>query len=261
MRNETRIKGSAAWQWLVILTVVGLGAWYLASKPFAARVNEAARQGTQWTPEQINKNPSGYFNWAVSELTKNVEKLKANELSLKIEKKRVERAMAENAGKVKSSTKMLDAARAAYKALPDAEGSGKKFPLSVEGVTFDTLSSFKRDCYKLENRRKVAEASQLRFSAAVAKIDGWLDKIAAKQTEAEINLETANAQLAILRTQQTIDGVGGLAESINGLLDEIEMVASDSDPARVGSLLDVAERSETPSGGLSDADFDKLMGL
>jgi len=258
--------GGAMWVVLIIVAVIGgLGVWYLVSKPFAARVDETTRQATQWTPEQINKNPSGYFSWAIGELTRNVEKLKANALALKIEKAKAERSIAENTTRAESSAKTLDMARAAYKALPDTTVDGqtvKQFPLTVAGVTFDTLNAFKLECYKLENRRKIAEANTTNFKAIIQKINSWLEKISVKQTEAEIKLETANAQLAMLKASQTIDGIGGLAKSINSLLDEMGVVASDSDPARVGrSLIDVAEQSETPTGGLSDAAFNALMGL
>ena len=258
--------GGATWLVLIVLAVIGVGVWYLViPKSEKGIITDKVQQARKWTPEQINKNPSGYFSWAIGELTRNVERLKANALALKIEKAKAERAIAENTVKIESSAKTLDMARTAFKAQPDTTIDGKvekQFPLTVAGVRYDTLNAFKVDCYKLESRRKTAEANIANFKEVIQKIDNWLDKISMKQAEAEIKLETANAQLAILKTRQTVDGISGLSKSINSLLDEMGVVVSDSDPVRIGhSLVDVAERFETPSGGLTNADFDKLMGL
>ncbi len=52
---NARRKGSTTATVVGILgvLVVGGAIWYFASDPFRTRVNEAVKQGTTWTPEQI----------------------------------------------------------------------------------------------------------------------------------------------------------------------------------------------------------------
>ena len=78
---------------LVVLVLVAGGIWFFVSKPFQTNVKQGWNQATQWTPENIKKDPVGYLTWALDEVGKTEEKLQASELSLKTKKNATSRAL------------------------------------------------------------------------------------------------------------------------------------------------------------------------
>ena len=59
---------------LVLVGAIGAGL-YLWSDPFRAKVDDAVRQGSTWTPENIVADPEGYLSWASGELDRRTQDL------------------------------------------------------------------------------------------------------------------------------------------------------------------------------------------
>ena len=67
---------------ILAIVIVGGGILFFYSKPFSTKVKEAARQATEWTSENIQKDPVGYLTWAMDECYATEEKLSASKLSM-----------------------------------------------------------------------------------------------------------------------------------------------------------------------------------
>jgi DNA repair exonuclease SbcCD ATPase subunit len=250
---------------IIAVVVIGLGVFYFASDPFSSKVDEKVRQATKWTPENIQKDPAGYFTWAIAELKKGREKLKANTLSITIEKEKAVRAAATNSAHAAALKKTLDSAKAAYKALPDAgkDAGGntvKKFPLNWGGGTFATLPEFQRQVLQAENKRQNAEKLATQFQASARKLDTYIAQLAEKENETAMKLDTATAQLKMVKAGQVISGLGEIGKSINDLLVTTDVVAAQAGASGGPSIADIAaEAAANEKTGQTAADFEALM--
>ena len=88
--------------------------WFFVSKPFQTHVNQAFNQATQWTPENIKKDPVGYLTWALAEVGKTEDKLQASELSLKTKKNATARALEKHTADQSQYEKLLTEFKEAY---------------------------------------------------------------------------------------------------------------------------------------------------
>ena len=120
---------------LVVLLLVAGGIWYLVSKPFQTHVNQSLTQATQWTAENIKKDPVGYLTWALAEVGKTQDKLQASELSLRTKKNTTARALEKQTADKSQYEKLLGEFKAAY---TTAAGE-KKWPTMVRGMEFDEM--------------------------------------------------------------------------------------------------------------------------
>jgi septal ring factor EnvC (AmiA/AmiB activator) len=250
----------------VAAAAVAAGAiFYFASDPFGAKVDETVRQATKWTPENIQKNPTGYFTWAIAELKKQQQKLKANIFAITVEKEKSKRAAAEHTAKADTFQKTIDDAKAAFKALPDeapaaaGKPASKKFPLTWKGITFQTQRDFQFQVLQADNKRKNAQVLADQHKTSARKLETFIAQLQEKENETALKLETATSQVELLKAKKTIDGIGEIGNSINDLLVKTDVLVSQSDAGKI-SISDIAaEGAISQKSGQSDADFDALM--
>jgi hypothetical protein len=257
-------KGSIATVALVLVGIVALvGIAYFVSKPFAAKVNEATAQATQWTPENITKDPVGYFTWATAELKDKEGQLKARAYKLAVEKEKARQAARENSAKQDSLKQVLDSAKNAYRALPDvapaAEGTkpAKQFPFTWEGVEFKTFDDFKLQILRTENSRKNADKLARQYKLNAERIEVMLKEVREIQSKTAISLESASANLELLKSQKTIADVGEIGNSVNALLIECNVLVSDGDKRTLDDV--VKEKVANEKVGETDNDFAAFM--
>ena len=68
----------------VIAVILALGAGYYAvSDPFKAKVDKLVEDKTEWTSENIQKDPEGYVRWALQELGASRTKLEGRRLDMR----------------------------------------------------------------------------------------------------------------------------------------------------------------------------------
>lgn len=75
------------WQFVAFINLVliagGAAAWYFLSDPFSDKVGQIKRQITDWTPENILKDPVGYLTWSKDKCDKTEKQLKARQIGIK----------------------------------------------------------------------------------------------------------------------------------------------------------------------------------
>ena len=138
MQNLNNRRGSSPVGIIVALIVLALvvgGIWFFVSKPFQTHVTQAYNQATQWTPENIKKDPVGYLTWALAEVGKTEDKLQASELSLRTKKNKTERALEKQTADQSQYEKLLTEFKEAY----TTAAQKKKWPARVRGTEFDEM--------------------------------------------------------------------------------------------------------------------------
>jgi len=238
---------------------------YFVSDPIGAKVDETLRQATKWTPENIQKDPAGYFSWATAELKKQQQKLKANIYAITVEREKSTRAAAEYSATANSFQTTIDDAKTAYKALPNAAPSAadkpaaKKFPLTWKGITFTEQRDFQFQVLQAENKRKNARTLAGQHTASARKLDTYIAQLKEKENETALKLETATSQVELLKAKATIDGIGEIGNSINDLLVKTDVLVSQTEVGKI-TISDIAgEGAVTQKAGQTNADFDALM--
>jgi len=248
---------------LIIIAIIVVGAIFLSvSKPWGQIAKDTWRGATEWTPENITKNPIAYFNWAIGELEKLQQQLKANRFAVAVEREKASRAAAQHAATAAALKAAIDSAKAAYKALPDAPpaadgGVVKKFPLTWQGNEFKTLTEFRRQVLESDNERKNAEMQAKHLTGLAQKLEIYLVQIADKVSETAMELNTANAKLAILKVEKTIEGLGEIGSSINDIIVKTGVLVNETDKNAIARV--AAQNAVMQKSGQSDADFEALM--
>ena len=263
--NRHNNRGSTSTVVLIIIAIVVVLAIFLSiSKPWGQKAKTAWAGATEWTSENIIKDPVGYFSWAIGELKNQQQKLKANRFAITVEKEKSLRAAAQHADTASALKAAIDSARTAYKALPDAAPTDdgrvvKKFPLTWQGIEFKTLAEFQRQVLQAENKRRNADDLAGRLTASARKLEIYLVQLADKENETAMKLDTATAQFEMLKAQKTIEGIGEIGNSINDLIVKTDVLVAQTEPDKLTITDIAASNAATQRSGQGTVDFEALM--
>lgn len=233
---------------LVVIVILGAGLWYFLSDPFSTRVNEAYKQGTEWTAENIQANPVGYLTWALSEVDKTEDKLEAGIISLKTKKSQADRALSKNtADKTQYETLLVEFKTAYKEAKPES-----KFPVSVRGVSLDEPALKKKIVEsndKIQNLTTLVDA----YSRNKQVIETKLAEIEAKQSELVKLKNKLSTDLEIAKVNKSVDGLNDIGDTLNAITDTSNALVADSQDVSIEAMI-------KPVGDARvDEEFDKIM--
>lgn len=235
---------------LIVLALVVGGVWYFVSKPSRAKWDETVRQATQWTPENIKKDPVGYLNYALEEVGKTEDKLQASELSLRTKKNATARALEKNTSDKSDYDTLLTELKAAY----NNAAADKKWPAQVRGAQLDEKDLKIRI---VECGRKFDLASSLvdTYSKTDKVIGDKLDEIEGKLRDVEKLKDKLSTNMEIAKVNQSVDDIGSIGDQLNAIIDTSSALAATADKGTsVESMI-------KPSGDARvDDEFSKIMG-
>lgn len=101
-------------------TLIGLGiiifaGFYVASAPFRTKVDRKVESIATWTPEQIQRDPSGYLRWAEVQVGELQNQVGARQLDL-LKQREIARKQTTDAERELTNTKrLLEEAKTAYR--------------------------------------------------------------------------------------------------------------------------------------------------
>jgi DNA repair exonuclease SbcCD ATPase subunit len=213
-------------------------------------VKEAARQATEWTPENIQKDPVGYLTWALEQCEKSEQKLAASKLSLKSKKNQIDRSLTANQAELSDYSKLLQEAKAVYK---EAKAENK-WPASLRGRSFEE-AALKGKIVEAHDKVKNLEGLVQTYSQSQAVIDRRLTEIEQKVTEVNKLRNKLSTDLEVAKVKQSVEGIGEISDKLGAIMDTTSALVSSS--AEATSLEDLVK----PTGQQRvDNEFDKIMG-
>ena len=124
---------------LIVVVIIGLVV-YFKSAPIQTKVNEVVKQTTEWTPENIQKNPEGYLVWSRQQCKQSKESLNANLLSMKIKKEQIQRELLGEESDLKAYKSLLKESKTLY--LKASEQ--KAFPVELRSVQLNSTQLKKK---------------------------------------------------------------------------------------------------------------------
>lgn len=248
--NRNRRSGAIGIIFAVIVLVLVVGAvFFFVSKPFSTRVREAARQATEWTPENIRKDPVGYLSWALRECRDTDDRLRASAISLRTKKNEADRKLRIAQADRESYQSLLTEAKAAFRKA-DAESA---WPIRLRDVELER------------------EALKGKIVAAADRVDSLDDLIATYEQTAGViarKLEDVNDQLAevekmcsrlatdleVAKVRQSVEDLGAISDEFHAIMDTTDALVSDVES---GTSLEAMIRP--PENVRIDEEFERIM--
>jgi len=255
MRNQSKYFASSSGREgvsiiliLIVLLIIGGAGFYFYSDVFKTKVNEAARQATKWTPENIQEDPVGYLTWARSECSTSLTSMKARALSLRTKVNEASRELTARASDEKSFQSLLDEAKGLYRTANEAN----QWPVSLRGTSLSQEQLKKKivETYqRIESDSTVATA----YQNSINTFNAQLEKINRKTTEIEQLKRKLTTDLEVAKVNVTTKGLEGIAERVNAIMDTSLALADLSKEPSIDDLV-------TPSKDEKiNTQFDQIM--
>ena len=234
---------------LGFLVVGGVVAYFLSDVQ-RTKMNAAARQFAEWTPENIAKDPQNYLNFCEEEANKAMLSLKASQISVAENEAGLANMKSDANAKIAAGEKALGELKAKY---TEAEAAAA-WPVTWNG------RPFARDAARLQIVQLSKEVESKR--GVLAKVEGGLKKLEvqkAKIMEAKANTEQQLSEIKTgretLKVDQLTKDLADQFAKIGGALQAtIGSVTQDSGTFSLDELADQA------IGTVDDAEFDAIMG-
>lgn len=199
---------------LLILAILAGGILYFQSDVFRPKVDQAIDAWTKWTPENITKDPKGYLTFALTELEKIEEQLKAHRLGLTVELDRTTNRTKKEELTVAASMNVLEDLKDTYRV------SKETYPVSFKGQSL-AESQFQEKVVEVDRELEAARENVDRLGRHVAHLQDAIE-----QTEREMKRLTEKRLFVQQRLDHLkLDLAVGLSDELTSKADEIAATA------------------------------------
>jgi chromosome segregation ATPase len=220
------------------------------SKPFQTEVKEGYRQATEWTAENIQKNPVGYLTWALEEVGKTEQKLQASVLSLKTKKNGAERALERNHADQTEYNKLLDEFKNAYRSA----SSPSSWPVTVRNASFEE-NALKRKIVECNDKLKNVGTLVETYTKTKNVIDRKLTELDGKLAEVIKLKNKLSTDLEIAKVNKSVEGIDSIGDQLNAIVDTTAALVSTSEEGT-----SVEEMIKPTGDQRVEDEFAKIMG-
>ena len=212
---------------VAVLVAVGVGL-YVWSDVFSTKVDEAAKQAREWTPENIAKDPAAYLAFCEKETLRTVADLKAAEIRAQQTRAKL-LTMSESAqGKVGAGKKALQELKQLY---GDADASGN-WPVTWRGTSRDR-DWIRSQIVSLHKQVEHEDSLSLQCQEGMRKCDAQVDRIKELRQKAQEQIsevKVAKSQLAVsdlssglqdrlVAMRAALQGLAGSVTDVDGMVD------------------------------------------
>ena len=214
-----------------------------------AQAEEAKRQDSKWTAENIQKEPLLYLQSAIQECGAISQRLDTQALALGVKKNQSNREALAQTKERDLYQKFLDAAKAKYR---EVSVSGR-WPTEVNGVTV-TEEQLKRKIVeangKLESCATLASVHQQNLN----KLERKLAEIAQKQEEVSALKRKLSLDLEVVKVKKAVDDIDGIKDTVNAMMDISNALSTGTGEPSLEDMV-----APTVTSRVND-DFEKIMG-
>lgn len=228
-----------------VAAVVGAGA-YLMSDVWSTKIDSAYSQFSEWTPENIAKDPKNYLKFCEKQAKAAQTKLKARNISIKQSKAKLAAKQEDAQKKVELGKKALTE----LKELRDGAESSNSWPVKFHEIEL-TKEALGKQAIKL--RKEMDQKAKL--SAVATK---GLKQLALQETKVSDALQKLDEQLTEITSKREMLEIKEITEditedlvSMRGVLEGVVEIG-DEEPGSF-SLDDLADADATD---VNDADID-----
>lgn len=198
---------------IVVLAAIAGAAAYFLSDPVKTKTDAAYQQFSEWTPENIAKDPVNYLNFAEAQTKEALEKLKASEIAVAQKQAQLEGMREDAQSKISAGSKALDELKALYKTAA-ADGT---WPVTWRGEarsedwTKRQIMAFHAD---VEGKQKVLGTVQ----KGLTTLEAQGAKIAEQRTTCQQQLAQIATNREMLKVQEITDDLKEQLVNMKGML-------------------------------------------
>jgi hypothetical protein len=235
---------------LVVVAALVVGGIYYFSAPGRQHLRSAWKNFSEWTPDNIAKDPVGYLNFAEEQTKAAQIKLKASEIAIAQNKANFDAKCDDAQKALDAGDKHLKELRAAYVDANDKNA----WPIKWLDRTFDREQAKKqivrlgRECESKDKQIRAYKKGLNDLAVQASKVQDAKDKASEQIT----TIQTSREQLKVKAItddlkDQLVAMKGVLQTSVVGVADEKSTV----------SIEEIAAKTES---SVSDEEFGKIMG-
>ncbi len=233
---------------MVLLIIAGTG-FYFYSDVFQTKINEAARQATKWTPENIQADPVGYLTWAKAECNTSLTSMKARGLSLRTKVNEASRELKVRDADKKAFEELLTEAKETYRKADEAQA----WPASLRGATLSE-KQLKNKIVETYQRIESDTAIASAYQNSITTFTAQLDKIEQKTNEIDQLKRKLSTDLEVAKVNMTTKGLEGIVERVNAIIDTSAAMSDLSQEPSIDDLVKPAKDEKV------NTQFDQIMG-
>lgn len=250
--RATAPKGSAVTALVVVLAIVliGGGIWYFTSDVFRTRANSAMRDMTEWTPENIAKNPVLYLDFVEEKTQAAASSLKASKVAVQMSRGKLQTTREDARNAVDVGAKAKSELIAAYKAADAAN----TWPVTWRDQSF-TKDQLKTQIMTLDGQVTTKQNLLNKAESGIKTLDAQDAKIYEAEAKAKTQLEEIRVNRDMLKVQTLTD------ELKNKLVDMKSAVAATINTANESQSVKTLDQLTAEAATTVDnSAFEKVLG-
>jgi hypothetical protein len=234
---------------IAVVVIIGLGAYFF-SDVFRTKVDSNIDQMTKWTPENIAKDPVNYLNFCEKKINQAKEQLKADRISIAQSKAKLSDMKEAAASKVRTGEKVLPELKSMYE---QAE-KDNAWPVTYNNDKKDK-DWVRNYILKINKETEMQRTILAKVDGGLKKLDAQVAKIEKAEGDATSQLAEIDANRGLLKVQKLTDDLKDKLVNMNGAVQGVINVASDT-----GSMPSLADLTAASTPAADTAEFDKVMG-
>ena len=236
--NTEPRRGFSLILFLILIVAIGVLAFYFASEPFSTRVDNAYRDATKWTPENIQEDQTGYLQWAIKASGEQESELKSRALSIRTKLIGLQRDLSSAQDRRARVDRFLSEAKNLYQLAAE----DNRWPVWFRGaeITEPELQELIVEAYQEAAQRKILEES---LENALVRLEGKLEEVRIGQDRIIGQIRELRLKLEIAQVNELLDDIGEIAVTTREILDGSEAVLSRQETnVTLGDLLEAEEQ-------------------
>jgi hypothetical protein len=235
---------------IVVLGAVGFAVAYFGSDVFRTKTDATLTQFTQWTPENIAKDPVNYLNFCEKQTKAAIDKCKASKIAIAQKKGKIDSMLKDASDKHSIGSKAIEELKVLYKQADE----GNTFPLKWRTKDY-TKDDARRQIMKLAGEIKTKGELKTKLESAITQLKTQEGKLANAEDDAKEQLAKIDANRELLKVQQITESLKENLVSMKGAI-ETSIVGIANTESTSLSLDDLAAGADAT---VSDADFNKIL--
>lgn len=213
----------------VVFAVGAVALFYVISGPFQAQVDQTIQQKTEWTPQNIQKNPGQYLFHSKNEAKDARDSLSASLIDLAQQRARLQSQFLSNQTELDNVGRLLPSLVSAYHESEDAN----LWPARI-GETLLTERELKGRIMEADDRYQRAKENSQRLSQQLAQLSSREEQVREKIREVDLVITRIDAAAEELETRAALESIERIERDLGAIVSVAQVLEEISRDA--GSL-------------------------
>jgi len=219
--------------WLILALGV-FAIFYVVSDPFQARVDQVVEQKTQWTPQNIQKNPQQYLLHSKQEARNARDSLSASLIDLAQQRARLQSQFITNQTELDGLNQLLPILISSYQESEDTD----HWPAKV-GETLLTERELRARILEADGRYQRSGENNQRLSRQLSQLSSREEQVREKIREVNLVIGRIDAASEDLETRAALEAVERIDRDLGAIISVAQVLEEISrDPGSLDALIE-----------------------